>query len=176
MNKSNAVIEKLVESEKIPSIGEFDVTAALIDEYQKIYKSLYERIGAELKTSNKNYARKLAGIFLMKENQTRVSSIVTAKLTKSKYKTDCGIVYVISNPSFVGCYKVGMTKDLDRRLKSYQTYDPNRAFKVDHYRFVKNAKEVEQRVLSTFSFDLMKGEWIKSEEIKDHFIETIKNM
>jgi hypothetical protein len=69
-----------------------------------------------------------------------------------------------------------MTKNLQSRLTSYQTYDPNRAFKVEHYRFVKDARLVEKKVLETFEFSMLKGEWIKGEDVKAHFIETIKNI
>jgi hypothetical protein len=176
MVKSIAVIEKLVENGVIPEFGEFDVTDSIIDHYQIVYKSLYERVGNELTSSNKSYARKLAGLFLMKENQNRLSNIQEVKITKSKYKSECGIVYVISNPSFQGCYKVGITKNLNSRLKSYQTYDPNRSFKVEHYRFVKNSRQAEKEILSKFNLSLLKGEWIRGEEIKTLFVEEIRNL
>lgn len=176
MIKSEVTIAKLIYNGIIPEIGEFDVTESLIDEYQATYKSLYEKVGANIKSSNKKYARKLAGMFLMKENQKRLSSIEQAKITKLKYNSDCGIVYIISNPSFPNCYKIGMTKNLQSRLKIYQTYDPNRAYKVEHYRFVKDARLVEQKVLEKFKINILKGEWIKGDDVKTYFIETIKNI
>lgn len=176
MVKSVAVIQKLVDSGVIPEFGEFDITDVIIDHYQNVYKSLYERVGSELKSSNKKYARKLAGVFLMRENKNRLANTHEVKITKARHTSECGIVYVISNPSFPGCYKVGMTKNLDSRLKSYQTYDPNRAYKVEHYRFVKNAKAIEKTILEKFQFSLLKGEWVKGEDVKTHFINTLKNM
>lgn len=176
MIKSEVTIAKLVDSGIIPEFGEFDITETLIDVYQETYKFLYEKVGSNIKSSNKKYARKLAGIFLMKENQKRLLSIEHVKINKLKHKSDCGIVYVISNPSFPNCYKVGMTKNLQSRLKIYQTYDPNRAYKVEHYRFVKDARLAEQQVLEKFTINILKGEWIKGDEVKTHFIETIKNI
>lgn len=176
MCKSDSVIKELVNLERIPELGEFTVTEDLIDTYQIVYKSLFEKTSTELKSGNKNYARKLAGIFLMKENQKRLASVAEVKIVKSKYKENCGIVYVVSNHAFPNCYKVGMTKNLDARLKSYQTYDPNRSFKVEHYRFVKDAKRTEKDVLTEFKFSLIKGEWIKGEEVLKHFVNKLENM
>ena len=175
MNKSNAVIKKLIEKKVIPEIGEFIITDSIIGEYQQIYKSLYEKVGKELKGGNKKYARKLAGIFLMKENQNRIARIQETKVVKSKYNSECGIVYIISNPSFPNYYKVGITKNLNSRIKSYQTYDPNRSFKVEHYKFVENARQVEKEILSKFKISLAKGEWVEGEEVKALFLEEIKN-
>ena len=40
-------------------------------------------------------------------------------------------LYVISNPSFSGYYKVGVTSDFHQRLSSYNTGDPHRAYKIE---------------------------------------------
>ena len=47
MVKSVAVIQKLVDGGVIPEFGEFDITDVVIDHYQNVYKSLYERVGSE---------------------------------------------------------------------------------------------------------------------------------
>ena len=41
-------------------------------------------------------------------------------------------LYVISNPSFSGYYKVGVTSDFHQRLSSYNTGDPHRAYKIEY--------------------------------------------
>jgi len=176
MVKSSVIIQQLVERGLIPSFGEFTITEALIDSYQEIYKALYEKTGTGLKGSNKKYARKLAGIFLIKENQKRLSSIEKTAKIKSKYKQDCGIIYLISNPAFPNCYKIGITKNLESRIKAYQTYDPHKAFKVEHYKFVKNARSAEKDILTTFGISLLKGEWVEGTEVKKYFIDAIQNM
>ena len=176
MNKSNDVIKTLIKKNFISEVGEFKITEQLIDEYQSIYKLLYETKGKLLKNSNKKYARKLAGIFLMQENQRRLSLEEKTKLSKVKYNDNCGIVYVISNNSFPGCYKVGITKNLETRLNSYQTYDPYRSYKIEHYRFVKDARNTETEILKHFNFSIVKGEWIKDENVKIHFIKKLENM
>ena len=55
--------------------------------------------------------------------------------TEAPKRTDLGEktqnlkwVYVISNPAYKGEYKVGIAKDWQARLNSYQTADPDRAY------------------------------------------------
>ena len=47
-------------------------------------------------------------------------------------KKDEGHVYVISNPNYSGKCKVGITKGIKRRLKDYQTSDPDSAYKLEY--------------------------------------------
>ena len=44
-----------------------------------------------------------------------------------------GYVYIISNPAHPGWLKVGVTEDIKSRLHTYQTSDPQRAYKVEYY-------------------------------------------
>ena len=44
-----------------------------------------------------------------------------------------GYLYIISNPSHNGWYKVGVTDDIKARLHTYQTGDPKRSYKVEFY-------------------------------------------
>lgn len=44
-----------------------------------------------------------------------------------------GYVYIISNPAHPGWLKVGVTEDINARLHTYQTSDPQRAYKVEYY-------------------------------------------
>lgn len=48
-------------------------------------------------------------------------------------KVTKGYVYIISNENFPGFYKVGVTEDISRRLKYYQTSSPHRNYKVEYY-------------------------------------------
>ncbi len=41
-------------------------------------------------------------------------------------------VYVISNKAYKNEYKVGIAHDIQKRLNSYQTSDPNRGYKLEH--------------------------------------------
>ena len=60
--------------------------------------------------------------------------------TEASKRTDLGEktqnlkwVYVISNPAYKGEYKVGIAKDWQARLNSYQTADPDRAYSNVEY-------------------------------------------
>lgn len=44
-----------------------------------------------------------------------------------------GFIYIISNPAFPTYYKVGVTENINDRLKTYQTGDPRRSYKVEYY-------------------------------------------
>lgn len=41
-----------------------------------------------------------------------------------------GYLYIVTNEAFPGFVKVGCTEDLDARLRSYQTSDPRRGYKM----------------------------------------------
>ena len=74
-------------------------------------------------------------------------------------------IYVISNPSFEGMYKVGVATDIRSRLGNYQTSDPNRGFVVE-YRTEKPTPHydaIEKHIHKTFP---NKHEWVRG-ELKD---------
>jgi hypothetical protein len=173
MNKSTIVIKHLVGLGFVPESGSFTISKELIDLYQLVYKSLYEKNDSQLKSSNKSYARKLAGVFLMKESLSRDNA---TKITNKKLKNNNGIIYVVSNPSFPNCYKIGITKNLHKRLQNYQTYDPFRAYKVEHYRFVENAPLVEKQILETLKLNLVKGEWLRGNIAIKYFLDKVQNL
>jgi hypothetical protein len=66
-------------------------------------------------------------------------------------------------------YKVGMTQNLETRLSQYQTYDPFRQFKVEHYKFVSDRRSEEKKILDMFAVDLAGGEWIGNEKVREMF-------
>ena len=74
-------------------------------------------------------------------------------------------VYVISHPKFEGYYKVGIAKDYKTRLNSYQTSDPNRAYKMEYFYLTPHFRETEKYIHNLFD---NKFEWIKArlEDIK----------
>ena len=153
---------------KLPTSGIFTITDDMKQEYIKIYASINGN-GIFGKKSNKSYAAKLAGLSLLKLNKSREEKINT--FTKVKEKTKSGIVYIISNEAFPDYYKVGMTQDLTARLKSYQTYDPLKRYKVEHYKVVSDARTAENYYLTHHSINIRSGEWVKEEQIKDIFLE-----
>jgi len=69
-------------------------------------------------------------------------------------------IYIISNPSFPGWYKVGRTNNPERRLLAYQTSDPLRSYKLE---FVKKVIDISTHENAVYSKIENRGEWIKTE-------------
>ena len=68
-------------------------------------------------------------------------------------------IYVISHPKFEGYYKVGIAKDYKTRLNSYQTSDPDRAYKMEYFYLTPHFRETEKYIHHLFD---NKFEWIKA--------------
>ena len=82
-------------------------------------------------------------------------------------------VYFISHPKFEEYYKVGIAKDYKTRLNSYQTSDPDRAYKMEYFYLTPHFRETEKYIHNLFD---NKFEWIKArlEDIKKE-IENYKH-
>lgn len=82
-------------------------------------------------------------------------------------KQEQGYVYVISNDNWKAdnFYKVGIAKDVNRRLNSYQTSDPYRAYRVEYKKKTPYYKEIEKHIHNKFP---AANEWVKAglEDIK----------
>ena len=74
-------------------------------------------------------------------------------MKKNKY------IYIISHPSFEGYYKVGISKDCNRRLSQYQIADPHRNYKMEYVLLTheNNAEIIEQHIHTKFD---NKCEWV----------------
>lgn len=85
-----------------------------------------------------------------------------------------GNVYIISNKNWGGMYKVGIAKDVKRRLNSYQTSDPLRAFKLEYSIETPYYKEVEDQVHEKYDGDRL-NEWVQGDlaEIKTTIKEEV---
>lgn len=74
-----------------------------------------------------------------------------------------GYLYVITNESFKGWVKIGVTENLEKRLQSYQTSSPYRNYKLEyslhHPRYLEAEKKIKETI-KPFSLDI-KHEWIK---------------
>jgi hypothetical protein len=53
---------------------------------------------------------------------------------------------MITNPAHEGFVKIGVTEDIQARLRQYQTCDPNRAYKVEHYVFHPDCYKAEKQI------------------------------
>ena len=97
--------------------------------------------------------------------------------TSPPKRTDSGIthkdkkfIYVISNKKYPGEYKVGIATDVNKRLGSYQTSDPNRGFKVEFKSETHQYREIEDFIHEKYE---NKHEWVRGN--KDDIIKDIKN-
>ncbi len=162
MNYDTLIFAQLIEENILPELGTFTVTEQLINRYIYLY-SVFKGNGSLGSMSNKRYAAKLAGISFLKLNEQRL------KNSNGFKKTDSGIVYLISNPAFPGYLKVGITNNLLKRLSSYQTYDPLRRYKIEHYKVVPNSREYEKYLLKHQNINLAKGEWVIDKNIRELF-------
>ena len=74
-----------------------------------------------------------------------------------------GYLYIISNPSHPGYLKVGVTEDIKSRLHTYQTSDPNRAFKVEYYIFHPDAYSAEKKIKEMMHYfaKSQRNEWFE---------------
>ena len=80
-------------------------------------------------------------------------------------------VYVISNAAFENMYKVGIASDYQARLNSYQTADPDRAYRLEFKIHTHLFRETEKHIHESFP---NQHEWIKGDlkeivkKIKDY--------
>lgn len=149
-------LKLLEDDETIPKSGIFDITESMLTYYIEKYGSLTKNPGTGLiKKHEINFARRLAGLNLLKHKMSRGGSAATCKE---------GLVYIIANNAWPEHLKIGMTTDLVKRLASYQMYDPFKKFYVKNYEFVFNRRHTEETILKIFNIHLESGEWIKYSE------------
>lgn len=151
MNLEQITLESLMQQGILPSNAQFRITEHMLNSYVKTYSKLKTNTEVvNLKPRQLWYARKLAGLSFIKLNRER------GPLKNVKE----GLVYVIENPVYPEYLKIGMTVDLNTRLAQYQTYDPEKRFKVRNYEFVLDRRATEQNVIASYGVDLQKSEWI----------------
>ena len=83
--------------------------------------------------------------------------------TGNEFDDKQGWVYIIENEKFDDI-KVGITKDIDKRLRAYQTNDPDRGYKVVFDFQSPKYIEIENRLKEKFA---RKNEWYRKEDIDD---------
>ena len=158
------VIQHLVTTNIVPASGKFEVTEDMIYAYFLCYKQLGGGVSAGT-SSNVKYARRLAGLNLLKENLSR-----GVKASEIK----AGHIYLISNPAYSGYYKIGASYNCHARLAQYQTYSPFRDFRIEKYDFVLDKFLVEKQILSHPLIDRATGEWVKVDNAKLIFNDIAK--
>jgi predicted GIY-YIG superfamily endonuclease len=165
--KDQAVIENLIKHGFIPEFGTFEVTHDIIDAFYDEYGHQYARTTKKIKSNNIRYAKKLAALSLIKLNEKR-REIVEVPIKKNP-TSKSGFVYVISNEAFPDFYKIGITRNVKTRLNTYQTCDPLRRYKIEHYIFHNDIRKEEKRILQEHRINAMIGEWIPKARYKEIF-------
>ena len=155
-------VKILTETGIVPSITAFDITEEMLGAYIEVYGKLG---GGENKKFQRGYARKLAGLELLRLKFSRGALVKNCKE---------GMVYLIGNPAWPENLKIGMTVDMAARLDSYQTYDPYKRFYIAHYDFCLDRRAAEKRLLDEFKIHLIDGEWVKHSDGLQ-IIEVIRN-
>lgn len=169
--KDLPVIEEMIKRKIIPEEGSFEITEKVLDSFYSIYPEIYPSKGTRIRNKDIRHAKKLAGLSMMKLLKQREENI--EKKTKNRLDIKCGFLYVISNPCFPDYVKIGITKDLKFRLSAYQTCDPFRRFKVEHYRFFDDIRQKEKEILDTYKVDVSKGEWIEKKNLNDLLVKFL---
>ncbi|BBM89661.1 hypothetical protein COTS27_01367 [Spirochaetota bacterium] len=67
-------------------------------------------------------------------------------------------VYIISHPKYKGEYKVGIASDIQARLTSYQTSDPDRKYQIKYKKHTHLFRKIEKLIHEKYE---NKHEWIK---------------
>lgn len=92
-------------------------------------------------------------------------------------KSIAGYVYVISNPSWEGWFKVGMAVDAYDRCSQYQTSSPFRDYEVEyckHFEDRRKAEGVAHKLLKNVEH---KGEWFNTDlSVIKNAIKTIEGI
>lgn len=82
--------------------------------------------------------------------------------TKSSKKKE-GYIYIISNIHFPEYYKIGVTHDINSRLRTYQTSSPFRDYKIEYYVKHSDCYSAEKKIqenMKYFATD-RKKEWFR---------------
>lgn len=84
-------------------------------------------------------------------------------MEKHKNRKMGGYLYILSNNSFPGFYKIGVTENIKSRLHTYQTSDPNRSFKVEFYIFHPDCYKAEKNIKKMMKYfaTKIKNEWFQ---------------
>ena len=175
----NRVIKLCKDDDNVPAgTRRFSVGRVWIR--KKIGKDLDCNIGMVSSSLRFEYKSKLqkeirqAAIKLFKEEIERFKEVcdMIDESGKEKY------VYIISHPKYPGVFKVGIAKDLKKRMSSYQTSDPDRLYKLVYSYLTEKYKDIEHHIHTKFDRKIIKegnkkDEWVKG-NLQD-IIDEIEN-
>lgn len=154
-DKNLITLQHLIHEGSIPSHGNFEVTEELLYRHREIYKSFG---GGKTKNKQLQFARRYAGfgfLYLKKYRGIPAKDI------------DERMIYLIKNPAWPDHIKIGITTNLIKRLASYQTYDPHRAYSISSYEFILGKNKFERQLIEDYSQKEDKGEWVSNVKAED---------
>lgn len=140
------LINKVLSALNLPD--NFIIDDKLIRAYMSKYNEISGKEG-KLKTSEFRFCYRMAALNLLKYKREHKIPITE------------GFVYVIGNPAWPGMYKIGMTIDVNERLTIYQTYSPNRDYKLYHFRFSSDKRRTEKELHNLLKDYRVSGEWFE---------------
>lgn len=161
--KAALIFEELIRVGLLPESGEFIITEELLNASYTIGAKLFGTSNKKRTSSDIRFHKRIAGLNFQSLNKERASNTVVTTKIAPTIRQRSGFVYLIKNPAFPNYIKVGITKNLTKRLQTYQTYDPNRGYVVVKSVYVEDSKELEAKLLSLFkNRDVFNGEWVSS--------------
>ena len=132
-----------------------------IDVSHKAYEFVKERLAKEIEGKDTLF-HEAAGSF---SNCTPPQELTRGQTRKTKK-----YVYIISHQKYQGEYKVGIASNVERRLSSYQTGDPDRAYKIEYSFHTPNFRAIESYIHEKYD---NKHEWVSG--VLQDIIKDIEN-
>ena len=119
-----------------------------IDVSIEAYNLVKERLSKEISSD------------LWEQKHVSFSTEAPARTDKEDFYREEKFVYVLSHPKYPNEYKVGIAKNWEKRLNSYQTSDPDRNFKIEYRLKTQLFREIESHIHSIFE---NKHEWVRAD-------------
>ena len=131
-----------------------------IDVSHKAYEFVKERLAKEIEGKDT----------LFHEQLVHFQTTPPARTDKGLDAQEKKYVYIISHQKYQGEYKVGIASNVEKRLSSYQTADPDRAYKIEYSFHTPHFRAIESYIHDKYD---NKHEWV-SGELQD-IIKDIEN-
>ncbi len=124
-----------------------------VDVSIKAYELVKERMKKEVEWEGSLFAEDLVDF----KTSPPVRGDMGADTRVKKY------VYIISNTQYKGEWKVGIASDVKKRLNSYQTSDPNRAYVLEYSFLTPNFREIEAYIHERYD---NRHEWVREPDMQ----------
>jgi len=97
----------------------------------------------------------------MKETQQEAvrAQARTGNAKETRRNKGGGYLYVITNPAWPPFVKIGRTTNINSRLRTYQTGDPNRGYFLHYYRYFLDVCKAERTLSTLYQGVERQGEW-----------------